>query len=66
MSTTSKVFLSASLGSFVAAWAGPKVIPKLPAQLQTGAMLKAVTAGIAGASAALTYYGLTKVGVTPA
>ncbi len=64
MSTTTKVFISAGLGSFVASWAAPKIVPKLPESLRTGAMAKATHAVLAGASAALTYYGLTKVGVT--
>jgi len=63
MSTTTKVFISAGLGSFVASWAGPKITPKLPESLQTGGMAKATAAFIAGASAAATYYGLSKLGV---
>lgn len=64
MSTTTKVFISAGLGSFVASWAGPKIVPKLPATLQTGAMATVTHAVLAGASAAATYYGLSKLGVT--
>lgn len=63
MSTTTKVFLSAGLGSFVASWVTPKIVPKLPAQLQTGAAAQATHAVIAGLSAAATYYGLAKLGV---
>jgi hypothetical protein len=64
MSTTTKVFISAGAGSFVASWATPKILPKLPASLQTGGPLKATHAVIAGGSAALCYYGLSKLGVT--
>jgi hypothetical protein len=63
MSTTTKVFLAAGAGSFLASWAEPKIVPKLPAQLQTGGMAKATHAAVAGASAALVYYGLGKLGV---
>lgn len=64
MSTTTKVFVAAAAGSFVASWAEPKVLPHLPDQLKTGGVAKATHAIIAGLSAAATYYGLSKLGVT--
>lgn len=63
MGTTTKVFVAAGAGSFLASWAEPKILPKLPDSLKTTGMAKAVHATIAGASAALVYYGLGKLGV---
>lgn len=62
MSPTTKVFVAAAFGSFVASWAEPKLLPKLPDSLKTEGTAKITHAAIAGASAALVYYGLGKLG----
>lgn len=64
MTVTTKVFIAAAAGSFVASWAEPKILPKLPDSLKTPGMAKITHASIAGASAAAVYYGLGKLGVT--
>jgi hypothetical protein len=55
MSTTTKVFVSAAAGSFLASWAEPKILPKLPESLKSPGMAKATHAIIAGGSAAAVY-----------
>ena len=64
MSTTTKVFLAAGIGSFAASYAEPKIVAKLPDSLKTKNMAMVTHAVIAGGAAALSYYGLSKLGVT--
>lgn len=63
MSSLTKAFVSGALGSFVASWAEPKILPHLPESLKTASTAKITHACVAGASAAACYYGLGKLGV---
>jgi hypothetical protein len=63
MSAVSKVFISASLGSFVASWAEPKIVARLPDSLKTPTGATITHAVVAGLSAGATYWGLGKLGI---
>lgn len=63
MTSMTKVFVAGAIGSFVASYAEPKVLPHLPESLKGPSTSKVTHAAIAGASAALTYWGLGKLGV---
>ena len=63
MTSMTKVFVAGALGSFVASWAEPKVLPMLPESLKGPSTAKITHAAIAGASAAVTYWGLGKLGI---
>lgn len=64
MSTVTKVFIAGTIGSFVATWAEPKIVAKLPDSLKSPTAAKVTHAAIAGGAAAFAYYGLAKLGVT--
>ena len=63
MHGVTKVFIAGFGGAFVATWAAPKIMPHLPASLQTGTMLQVTNGVIAGGSAAAVYYLLGAAGV---
>jgi hypothetical protein len=64
MTAITKVFIAGATGSFVASWAEPKIVAKLPDSLKTPTGAKVTHAVIAGGSAAVCYYALGKLGVT--
>lgn len=63
MNTLTRVFVAGTIGSFVASWAEPKVLPHLPQSLKTESTAKFTHAAITGLSGVAVYYGLGKLGV---
>lgn len=53
-----KVFIAATVGTVVGAYAEPYITPKLPVQLATPTMAKVIHASIAGASAVGVYWAI--------
>lgn len=64
MTSITKVFIAGAAGSFVASWAEPKIVAKLPDSLKTATGAKVTHAVVAGGAAALSYWGLGKLGLT--
>jgi hypothetical protein len=64
MSALTKVFIAGMAGSFVASYAEPMIVSKLPDSLKTPTGAKITHAAIAGGSAMAVYYTLGKLGVT--
>jgi hypothetical protein len=63
MTSVTKVFVAGALGSFVASWAEPKILPHLPESLKSPSASTFTHAAVAGMAAAVTYWGLGKLGV---
>lgn len=63
MNTLTKVFIAGTTGSFLASWAEPKIVGKLPESLKTPTGAKVTHAVIAGGAAMVAYWGLGKLGV---